>query len=94
LLHVERHKPGRQRGINESVRAETERVEIAVEDIDAAERGIGGVKERLCAVNRQPRVTGPGGSAVLDKGRRAGVPSRNCSVQIGEDEVREFAVST
>src|SRR5262252_9388048 len=74
--------------------AETERHEIAVEDIDAAERGIGGVKARLCAVDRQPRVRGPGDSGVLDKGRRAGVPSRNCSVQIGEDEVRKFAVST
>src|SRR5262249_54959397 len=84
------------RGIAECVRAET--VPIAVEDIDAAGRGgISGVKARLCAVDRQPRVHGPGGSLTVDltEGRRAGktvtaVPSRNCSVQIGEDEARRY----
>src|SRR5262249_9382346 len=91
--------PSRQRGIDKCVRAEIEGGEIAVEDIDAAERVIGGVKERLCAVDRQPRVHGPIGSAVLDKGLRGGPPkiprarpSRNCSVQIGEDEARRCAV--
>src|SRR5262249_7216455 len=38
----------RQRGIDKCVRAEIEGGEIAVEDIDAAERGIGGVR-RVCA---------------------------------------------
>src|SRR5262249_49806750 len=80
---------------DECARAEIEGGEIAVEDIDAAER-IGGVKERLCAVDRQPRVhEGPGGSiwtVDLTEGHRAAVPSRNCSVQIGEDEVRRCAV--
>ena len=51
-------------------------------------RIVGSVKACLCTVDRQPGVDGPG-SCDLDKGRRACVPGRDGSVQIGEDEVRK-----
>src|ERR1700738_129372 len=67
--------------------------EGAVEHVDAAgPRTVGGIKARLCAVDRQPGVDGPGGCD-LDKDRRPRVPGRNGSVQIGEDEERGTAVT-
>src|SRR5439155_1675846 len=69
------------------------RGEGAVEYVDAAGRcTVGGIKARLCAVDRQPGVGGPGGRD-LDKGRWSPVPGRNGSVQIGEDESRGTTVS-
>src|SRR5436305_842241 len=67
--HVERDEPGGYRGVDERVGPEAQRGEGAVEYVDAAGRcTVGGIKARLCAVDRQPGVGGPGGRD-LDKGR-------------------------
>ena len=94
LLHIERDKPDGQRGVDECVGPEAHRSEGAVVDVDAAgPRIVGGIKARLGAVDRQPGIDGPGSGRDLDKGRRAYVPGRDGSVQIGEDEMRRTTVA-
>src|SRR5260370_39510282 len=93
VLDVEWDQPLRQRRVDECAGGERHRLERAVVDVDSAERGIGGIKARLGAVDRQPGIDGPEGARHFDKRRRGRVPGGNGSFQIGEYEMRVTAVS-
>jgi hypothetical protein len=71
------------------------RVEGAVEDVDAAGPGIvGGVQQGLSQIlaDGQPGIIGARGGR-LDKGCRAGVPGRDGTVIVGKDEVSGAAIA-